>query len=115
MLPPEDQYEIEAKALEALRSSDDAPDIRLVDCREEEEFAVCRLEGAELVPLSRFGDEAAAKLLDDDRPIVVYCHHGMRSMQATMFLRRKGCGKVWSLAGGIDRWSERIDPSVPRY
>jgi adenylyltransferase/sulfurtransferase len=113
-LPPRTEIEISPgfllPFLEAKPSS-----IRLIDCREEDEFAICNIEGAELIPLSRFAEEAAGKLLNETNPVVVYCHHGMRSLQATGFLRNKGIEQVWSLNGGIDRWSLEIDPSVPRY
>jgi adenylyltransferase/sulfurtransferase len=117
MLPSPDDCEISPSELAALREDAAAPEVRLVDCREEDEFALCRIEGAELIPLSRFGEEAARRLLrgDDPRPVVVYCHHGMRSMQATLFLRERGLPRTWSLAGGIDLWSRQIDPEIPRY
>lgn len=111
MLPNTDEYEITAGNLHPILD-----EVRLIDCREEDEFALCRIEGAELVPLSRFAEMAEAIVTDDDnRPIVVYCHHGMRSMNATQFLRQRGLEKTWSLAGGIDSWSAEIDPEVPRY
>ncbi len=116
MLPSPSDYEITPEELAALREDTASPAVRLVDCREEDEFALCRIEGAELVPLSRFAAEAPPKLLREDAgPIVVYCHHGMRSMHATLFLRERGKADVWSLAGGIDLWSQRVDPGVPRY
>lgn len=116
MLPDTDTLEILPGQLSELRDSGDAPDFRLVDCREEDEFAFCRIDGAELVPLSRFGEDAIPKLIENnDKPVVVYCHHGMRSLQATQFLRARGLEQVWSLAGGIDLWSQEIDSSVPRY
>lgn len=116
MLPSPDEFEITPEALAALRAVPDSSSVRLVDCREEDEFALCRIEGAKLVPLSRFAAEAPAKLLHEDAgPLVVYCHHGMRSMHATLFLRERGKADVWSLAGGIDLWSQRIDPGVARY
>jgi rhodanese-related sulfurtransferase len=119
MLPPEDVHEIgvdETAELLRLRQIE----VRLIDCREEEEFAHCRIEGAELIPLSRFAEEVERRLgspdVDgDDRPMVVYCHHGMRSMSATRYLRQKGHRRVWSLRGGIEAWSLEIDPSVARY
>lgn len=114
MLPSPDNYEIAPADLKALLDDDSAPEIRLVDCREEDEFAICRIEGAELIPLSVFAATAPPRLIDSG-PVVVYCHHGMRSMNATMFLRDKGLDTVWSLAGGIDLWSMEIDESVPRY
>jgi adenylyltransferase/sulfurtransferase len=88
-------------------------DFQLVDCREPDEWALCRIEGATLIPLSRFA-ELAPSHLATDRPIVVYCHHGMRSLRATHWLRHKGF-QAWSLAGGIDAWSDVVDPLVPRY
>ena len=106
---------------EALDRGDDvASPLRLIDCREEDEFAFNRIDGAELIPLSRFAELAPAKLLDGggdakQTPLVIYCHHGMRSLQATHFLRQRGLEKVWSLASGIDAWSQQIDPAVPRY
>ncbi len=117
MLPAPDSLEITPSDLAALRENPEAGSIRLIDCREEDEYHVCRIEGAELIPLSRFVLEAPARLLrsEDPRPLVVYCHHGMRSMHATVFLRERGRPDTWSLAGGIDLWSQRVDPGVPRY
>jgi rhodanese-related sulfurtransferase len=117
MLPSPDEFEITPAELNELRSTAVTPTFRLIDCREQDEFAICRIDGAELFPLSRFSDEATGTLLnpEDERPIIVYCHHGMRSMNATRFLRGKGKEMVWSLAGGIDLWSLLIDPGVPRY
>lgn len=119
MLPDETDLEITPHELARLRDSANPPDFRLVDCREEDEFALCRIDGAELVPLSRFAELAPAKLLASDdsaeTPVIIYCHHGMRSLQATGFLRERGHGRVWSLAGGIDLWSTQVDPEVPRY
>jgi adenylyltransferase/sulfurtransferase len=58
---------------------------------------------------------AEAKELPRDKPILIHCHHGGRSMQATQWLRRNGNDRVANVAGGIDAWSQAIDPSVPRY
>lgn len=119
MQPSTDEFEIDVAALQAWRDS--GQPLRLIDCREEDEFAFNRIEGGELIPLSRFAAEAPAKLPpstalgDDAAPVVIYCHHGMRSLQATHFLRRHGVEKCWSLAGGIDAWSLQIDCEVPRY
>lgn len=117
MLPSTELFEITPADLKQLLDSKPVTDFRLIDCREEDEFGFCRIEGAELHPLSRFHADAHRLLLNpaDERPLVVYCHHGMRSMNATLFLREKGKKKVWSLAGGIDLWSSLIDPAVPRY
>lgn len=85
-------------------------EIELIDCREDEEWRFNRIEGARLVPLTRFGEAAVP-----DKPAIIYCHHGMRSLRATRYWRSRGNGSVWSMAGGIDRWSAEIDPAVPVY
>ena len=87
----------------------------LIDCREDDEYAIAKINGAVLVPLSRW-EEAFGKLqLDESQPVIVHCHHGMRSLRATHWLRRNGYPEAQSLAGGIDAWSLEIDLSVPRY
>lgn len=105
--------EIGVEELKQLR--DGAQPMRLIDCREDDEWHCCRIEGAELIPLSRFAETVPAKLGDKDQHLVVYCHHGMRSMRATLWLRQQGFHHTQSLRGGIDLWSELIDPAVPRY
>jgi adenylyltransferase/sulfurtransferase len=89
----------------------DAP--ALVDVREEAEYEIARVEGARLLPLSRFDEWAPT--LDPEREVVFMCHHGVRSAQVCAFLARAGFRKLYNLAGGIDRWATEVDPSVPRY
>ena len=88
---------------------------RLIDVREEDEFAICHLADAELIPLSRFVEESPKRLADLDEHIVVYCHHGMRSGNAADWLRQKGYSNVSNLLGGIDAWADQIDPEMNRY
>jgi rhodanese-related sulfurtransferase len=90
--------------------------LKLIDVREPGEFQVSRIEGAELVPmrsvpaeLSRLDAEA------DDAPLIVFCHHGVRSLNVVHWLREQGVEACQSMAGGIDRWSLEIDLAVPRY
>jgi len=88
--------------------------IRLVDVREPEEFAIARIEGAELIPMRT----VPAHLQELDREegrIVVFCHHGVRSLSVADWLRRQGVENCQSMAGGIDLWSREVDPAVPRY
>ena len=87
----------------------------MVDVRDPDEFAYCRLPGAELIPLATVPTDAAAKLPDKSAEIIVYCHHGMRSLHAVGQLRALGYHNARSLTGGIDRWSREADPGVPRY
>lgn len=85
----------------------------LLDVRNPEEYAICRLEGATLIPL---GDlPARMSELDPKREIVVHCKMGGRSAQAQQFLRQCGFDNVKNLSGGILAWAERIDPSMPKY
>lgn len=90
--------------------------VLLIDCREPDEHATTRIEGAKLVPLSTwttaFPDTFPA---DKNAAIVIHCHHGMRSLRATRFLRQQGYTHAQSMAGGIEAWSLEVDPSVPRY
>jgi adenylyltransferase/sulfurtransferase len=88
-------------------------DLDLVDVREPHEWDICRIEGARLAPLSSFAE--ALRTLDSARDVVLYCKSGVRSAKAARQLQAAGFKRVWNLAGGILRWSEEIDPSVPRY
>lgn len=88
---------------------------RLIDVREEDEFAICHLDQSELIPLSKFAEQSQMRFTDHDESIVVYCHHGMRSSHAANFLRSIGCNKVYNLTGGIDSWADRIEPEMRRY
>ncbi len=97
--------------LDARRKRGD--DLDLVDVREPMEWEICRIEGARLVPLPSFAE--ALSSMDSARDVVVYCWVGARSAQAVRQLQAAGFRRVWNLAGGIDRWSEQVDPTVPRY
>lgn len=88
---------------------------RLIDVREDDEWALGHLPGAELMPLSQFTALLPERLTDLARPLLIYCHHGGRSARATEYLLRQGFTDVTNLAGGIDAWSLEIDPTVPRY
>ncbi len=85
----------------------------LLDVREPWEFALCRLEGSELIPLRALG--ARLSSLDRDRPIVCICHHGTRSLHAALALERSGCQDVYNLVGGVDAWARQIDRSMATY
>lgn len=91
--------------------------IRLIDCRELFEYQICRIAGAELIPMNTVPAEVnQIEAMADTALVVVYCHHGVRSLNVAHWLRQKGMENVQSMAGGIDAWSMRVDPvGVPRY
>jgi adenylyltransferase/sulfurtransferase len=91
--------EVDAPALATAMATDDPP--LLVDVRTEPERAVAAIQPSLQIPR--------------DRDVVVYCHVGARSAQAAVWLKASGWSRVRSLAGGIDAWSEQVDPEVPRY
>ena len=86
--------------------------VQLVDVREPWEHALAHLPGAILIPLGQL--EVRLGELDPRRPVVAYCHHGVRSLHALRLLAAHGFEDLAHLAGGIDAYS-RHDPSVPRY
>jgi molybdopterin/thiamine biosynthesis adenylyltransferase/rhodanese-related sulfurtransferase len=88
-------------------------DIVILDVREPGEYEICRLEGSKLIPLNEL--HSRVNELDTADEIVVHCHHGVRSLRATTFLRNLGFKKVKSLKGGIDEWAINYDPLMPRY
>jgi rhodanese-related sulfurtransferase len=105
-------YEISAEELRGLLT--EGSDVVVVDVREAWEIQTASLAGTLNIPMNdlpaRFRDE-----LDAEKHTVVLCHHGVRSMSVTAWLRQQGFDKVQSLRGGIDRWAREIDPKVPLY
>jgi rhodanese-related sulfurtransferase len=89
--------------------------VALLDVRQPKENAIAALPGSVLIPLSELQARAGEIDLTAGTQLVVYCHHGIRSRSAAALLERIGFEDVVSLKGGIDAWSLRIDPRVPRY
>ena len=87
--------------------------VALLDVREAWEFEVCRIEGSRLIPLSQL--PARLGELDPDRPTVVICHHGVRSLRAAAYLEHCGFGDVVNLNGGIDAWARTVDQGMAVY
>ncbi|MDY3331876.1 MAG: rhodanese-like domain-containing protein [Pelistega sp.] len=91
----------------------EAKDFTLLDVRQDDEVAYAHIDGYQHIPMHlipiRHGE------IDDSKPLVIYCHHGMRSYQVGLFLANMGFEEVYNLQGGIDAWSKEIDSSVPLY
>ena len=86
----------------------------LLDVREPWEFESSRIEGAKLIPMGEVPSRAHQELDPEDH-VVVVCHHGVRSMNVTVWLRQQGFEKAQSMRGGIDAWSRRVDGKLPMY
>ena len=91
---------------------DAGDDLFVLDVREPHEYQICNL-GGHLIPLKDLPNRVSE--LDPSREIVVHCKMGGRSAKAVDFLKQSGFTKVHNLAGGINAWSERVDPKVPKY
>lgn len=90
--------------------------LTLIDVREPKEFQLAHIDDAELIPMRTVPAELSRlDALADATPLIVFCHHGVRSLNVVHWLREQGVDACQSMAGGIDRWSLEIDPGVPRY
>jgi rhodanese-related sulfurtransferase len=108
--------DFEISATEVKRRLDAGEKLHLIDVREPSEFAMARIEGGELIPMRQVpGELQALEAKADEAPLIVFCHHGVRSLNVVNWLREQGLEACQSMAGGIDAWSLGIDPSVPRY
>ena len=111
--PMHEAVELGPGRVKAMLDADE--DITLLDCRLQKEKDVAAIDGSVFIPMQELPDRVDE--LDDylDRKLVVFCHAGVRSMKVALFLRERGFEDVWSMAGGIDLWSQAIDAVVPRY
>lgn len=112
-VPP--PYPLEIDVHEANSLIQRGEDLLLIDVRQPEEYRIASLPAAVLIPLGELSSRLSEIEAYRDKRIVVHCHHGGRSMRAVMGLRQLGFNGAQNLAGGIDLWSQQIDPQVPRY
>jgi rhodanese-related sulfurtransferase len=104
-------YEISAAQAAALAKQNKT---RIIDVREPWEHETARVEGSLLMPMGEVPARAHQEL-DPEEHLVVLCHHGVRSMNVTVWLRNQGFEQAQSIRGGIDAWSAEVDPAIPRY
>lgn len=102
--------EIEPRELAAALHGEGG--VCLLDCREDWEYETANIAGSTLIPMNSIPERVDE--IPVGRPVVVICHSGRRSLNVAQWLRGRGI-EARSLAGGIDRWSAEIDPTVPRY
>jgi len=112
-LPKDMPDEVDVQFVKSL--VDQGDDFLLLDCREDDEYGLVRIEGSHLLPMSQLMVRVEELREHADRRIVVHCHHGGRSHQVTQWLRQQGFPGAQNMAGGIDAWSVEIDPKLPRY
>ena len=105
------EYEISPGDAAALLGEGKAT---LIDVREPWEFATTHVEGSVPMPMGDVPARAHQEL-DPDERLVVICHHGLRSMNVTVWLRGQGFEQAQSLRGGIEAWSQEVDANVARY
>ena len=109
-----DEKAIPRMSAHELKQKMDAREpFELIDVRETYEYEIARIDGARLIPLGEIAERADE--LRRDRPIVFHCHSGRRSAEAVRLLQQRGFGNIYNLEGGIDAWSDQIDPGVPKY
>ena len=99
---------------EELKSKlDKQEQLTIIDVREPDEYEICHLKTAKLIPLRQI--PSCLSELNPNGLTVLYCHHGIRSAQATLWFQKMGFENAKNLEGGIDAWAERIDPLMERY
>ncbi len=114
-MSPDTPIEISPTDVSYLLDRPGGRTFRLIDCREDDEWEICKLPGAHLVPLSRFVEMAPVAFPDTQEHLIIYCHHGVRSLRLTQQLRAHGFLHAQSMRGGIDAWADLVDPETPRY
>jgi rhodanese-related sulfurtransferase len=107
---------LEVTPVELKKRLDSGERLVLIDVREPGEYELTRIEGAELIPMNT----VPQRLQDlegraDEATLILFCHHGIRSLNVVNWLRKQGVDACQSMTGGIDRWSLQIDPTVARY
>ena len=105
---------LEITPTEVKRRIDAGEEFSLIDVREPEEHRLCQIDGATLIPMREISQQFD-RLEEVPMPLVVFCHHGVRSLTVVAWLREQGLAECLSMSGGIDAWSRDIDPAVPRY
>lgn len=110
-MAPGTSLQVDPVTLSHMMESKEA--VTILDIREPWERDICAIEGSVFIPM----DQLPSRLeeLPTDRTLAVVCHHGMRSLHATMWLRRNGYSRAVNLSGGIDAWKTDVEPTMHGY
>ena len=103
--------DIDVHALARMRADEVAHTV--LDIREPAEVRICAIENNLWIPMQQVAEHV--ETLPREHPLIVLCHHGVRSAMVMDFLRNSGFDNAWNLAGGIDAWARLVEPGMPRY
>ena len=103
----------EINAIDAVILRDNNKEAVLLDVREHSELTICQIEGALHIPMDEVPERH--KALSRDAPLIVFCHHGMRSLNVVKYLEAKGFKNALNLTGGIHAWAAEVDPRMKQY
>ena len=107
-------FEISPVEVQTRRASGER--LVLIDVRRPDEYQLTRIEEADLIPMDTVPNRLSdLEAIAEENVLIVFCHHGVRSANVVNWLRGQGVEACQSMAGGIDRWSTDVDPTVPRY
>jgi rhodanese-related sulfurtransferase len=104
---------IQAPELAQWLNDPSKPAPQILDVRESWELEICKLPNTIHIPMGEV--PSRSNELDPDKPIVCLCHHGVRSYQVGLFLKNRDFTAVYNMQGGIDAWSQLVDPECPSY
>jgi len=107
---------MEVSPQEVKRRIDAGEKLFMIDVREPHEFDQAHIEKSELIPMRSVPAQVQSREASADQgTLIVFCHHGVRSLNVVSWLREQGIEACQSMAGGIDAWSLTVDPAIPRY
>jgi rhodanese-related sulfurtransferase len=109
------EFPIEIDCTSVNQLIEDSNSILLLDCREPDEVEICQISNSHWTPMREIPIKVEQLRQYADQNVIVYCHHGGRSLQVASWLRQQGFEKAQSMSGGIDQWAVAVDPQVPRY
>ena len=104
---------LEIDANKLFEKMNNHEDFILLDVRRDDEYDMCHIKNSLHIPLNQLTEDYHK--INKEKEVIIYCHHGMRSLKALHILKELGYENVYSLRGGIDYWSKNIDSTIPTY